>query len=90
MKRLIEWCTNSETILWARLQVAFGFLFGAFLLVWGVVSQTDISPILKDPRWIAVWSIINGLITELLRRQNTVVTASNHLVAASVVDVQEK
>jgi hypothetical protein len=79
-KEIWAWVANSETILWARIQVAFGAAFGIFLVVWSVLSSTDVSPLLKDPRWIAVWAIVNGVVTELLRRHGTFTTPDNHLL----------
>ena len=66
------WLHNSEVILWARIQVLFGILSGFILIVWHVLSVSDVSPILKDPFWISVWAIGNGVITELLRRAGTI------------------
>ena len=55
-----NWFWRSETILWARLQVAFG-------IVWGVVSLADLSPVL-DSKWLMYWLIFNGIVSEALRR----------------------
>lgn len=59
-----NWFWRSETIAWARLQVLVG-------AVWTVLSATDLSPLL-DPRWLTYWLIVNGIVTELLRRRNSI------------------
>ncbi len=53
---------NSETIFWARAQIAVGAL-------WTVLSVTDLAPLL-NPKWLTYWLILNGFITEYLRRRN--------------------
>jgi hypothetical protein len=58
-----NWFWRSETIAWARLQVLFG-------VVWGVISIADLSPLLTG-KWLTIWLIFNGIVTELLRRRNT-------------------
>jgi hypothetical protein len=59
-----NWFWRSETIAWARLQVAFG-------IVWTVLSATDLSPLL-NPQWMTYWLIASGIISELLRRRGTI------------------
>ncbi|MCK1670320.1 hypothetical protein [Bradyrhizobium sp. 150] len=58
-----NWFWHSETILFARLQVAFG-------IIWVVLSETDLSPVLSG-HYLTYWLIISGIITEILRRRNT-------------------
>lgn len=60
---LKNWFAHSETILWARLQLVAG-------IVWAAISVTDLSP-LMSPKWFAIWGIVNGIISEYLRRRNT-------------------
>lgn len=65
-----NWVANSGTILWARLNILIG-------AVWSVVSITDLSPIIANPKYLTYWMIINGVITELVRRSgNTVQTVT--------------
>ncbi len=52
---------NSEVIWWSRIQVAVG-------AVWLGLSQTDLSPIIHDPKILTYWLIFNGVVTELFRR----------------------
>jgi hypothetical protein len=52
---------DSETILWARLQVAIGS-------AWLALSTADLTPIIVNPKWIAYWTIFNGFVSEMLRR----------------------
>ena len=58
-----NWFVHSETIFWARLQIAVG-------VIWTVISAVDLSPLLS-PKWFALWCIANGLIYEILRRRGT-------------------
>ena len=53
---------NSETIVWTRIQVLIG-------AVWVGLSGTDLSPVL-NPKYMVYWLIINGIVTEYLRRRN--------------------
>jgi hypothetical protein len=61
MERCKSWFKYSTTILWARVQ-----LFAAAL--WGALSVTDLTPLLS-PKWVPVWLVISGTITELTRRR---------------------
>jgi hypothetical protein len=54
--------SNSSTVLWARFQILFG-------CVWFVASMTDMTPYLPA-KYIPLWAVINGVITEYLRRVN--------------------
>lgn len=68
-EKIKAWFKHSETIFWARLQVALGTLLQ-------VLTHTDLSPLIKDPKWLTVWTILSGwlvasgVITELARRRN--------------------
>jgi hypothetical protein len=60
---------NSETILYARLQVLSGF----FLAVFSSVDWTTVTANFNNAReslYIAFGLIANGVVTELLRRRN--------------------
>lgn len=78
-----NWFWRSETIAWARLQVAFG-------IVWGVLAVTDLSPLLSG-KWLTIWLILNGVVTEYLRRRNatpqTVIVPE--MQAGEVADVKK-
>lgn len=52
---------DSETILWARVQVILG-------AVWLGLSQADMAPIINNPKYLSFWMIFNGAVSELLRR----------------------
>ncbi len=58
--KLKAWFSRSETILFARLQVLAG-------AVWAVLTAVDLSPVL-EPKWLTVWLIASGVVTELARR----------------------
>ena len=51
---------DSETIFWARLQMAVG-------AIWTVLVASDLSPLL-NPKWMTYWLIFSGVITEMARR----------------------
>lgn len=60
---------NSETILYARLQVLSGFA----LAVFSSIDWTTVTMNLNDAKnslYIAIGLIVNGVITEVLRRRN--------------------
>jgi len=63
-EKIKAWFLRSETIAWARLQIAIG-------AVWTALSMSDLSPVL-NPRWLTYWLIASGAITEYLRRRGTV------------------
>jgi hypothetical protein len=59
-----SWFRDSETLFWARLQVAAGAILGA-------VAVTDITPIFQAfglAKWTPVYLVASGLLTEVLRR----------------------
>jgi hypothetical protein len=75
-----NWFVHSETILWGRLQIVFGAL-------WGVLLTTDLSTILS-PKWLTVWLIFSGAVTEVARRRNTVTTVTDRMDGVNVVTLQ--
>ena len=66
-----DWFRNSETILWARVQVLVG-------VIWAVLSTADLSPVLSG-KYMTYWLIFNGVVSEYLRRRGTE-TVDNRLV----------
>lgn len=84
-EKIWKWCKNSEVILWGYIQVILGAISACTLALWYVLSTTDLSPIIKDPRWLTAWAIINGLITIWLRQRGTI-TKDGHLVDKDTVD----
>lgn len=61
IEKLKNWFRHSTTIAWARLQILLA-------AVWSVLTVTDLSPLL-NPKWLAVWLVISGTVTELTRRR---------------------
>jgi hypothetical protein len=59
-ERIKAWFKDSETIFWARLQMFVG-------AVWTVLVSIDLAPLL-DPKWLTVWLVVSGVVTELARR----------------------
>jgi hypothetical protein len=60
-EKIKAWFKDSLTIAWARLQVLFAAL-------WGVLTTTDLAPLL-NPKWLTAWLVLSGLVTELTRRR---------------------
>ena len=60
-EKLKTWCKDSVTIAWARLQVLFG-------AIWIALQSTDLAPLL-NPKWLTVWLVFSGVVTELTRRR---------------------
>ena len=61
-EKIKAWCKHSLTIAWARMQ----FLLAA---LWTALSATDLTPLLS-PKWVPVWLVISGFITEVTRRRS--------------------
>ncbi len=60
-EKVKNWFYSSLTIAWARLQMLLA-------AVWSVLTVTDLSPLL-NPKWLTVWLVISGAVTELTRRR---------------------
>jgi hypothetical protein len=75
-----NWFVHSETILWGRLQIAFGAL-------WAVLLQTDLSTLLS-PKLLTIWLIFSGAITEIARRRNTTTEITDRVDGVNVVTLQ--
>lgn len=73
-----NWFYNSSSVLWARIQV----LMGCIVLV---MTTTDMSPWLPV-KYLPIWVVINGVITEYLRRTNN--KTENIMVADRLGTVQ--
>lgn len=65
---------RSEVIFYSRLQSLAGFILTvAGSIDWGAIAQLDwTTP--KQTVWLGVGLIVNGTITELLRRRNSNLT----------------
>ena len=55
---------SSITILWARVVMLLG-------IVIGVLQAVDITP-LVDPKWVPLYLVAMGIVTELARRRSIV------------------
>lgn len=63
------WFNNSMTIAYARFQVVIGVVLGVFSNIdWTTVMTWDWS-MPKKNLWISFGLVLNGLITEILRRR---------------------
>ena len=85
-RKLYTWCYKSETILWSRLQGVIGLLSGLAMLVWGVISSADMSAIITNPKYLALWLIFNSIVTEILRRRNTEVIDGSLIKKGTLVE----
>lgn len=59
-QKVWDWCKHSQTIVWARLQVIAG-------AVWSVLIAADLTALL-NPKALAIWLVVSGVITEYMRR----------------------
>jgi hypothetical protein len=64
---------QSGVIWFARVQVFLGMVFG-------VLTTIDLSPIITDQKYLTLWLIGSGLITEMSRRSNTYEDDDGHLM----------
>ncbi len=59
--KIKDWFSRSETIFWARLQMFVG-------AIWTALVAVDLAPLLP-PKYLTVWLVISGAVTELARRR---------------------
>ncbi len=64
---------QSGVIVFARLQVLIGAL-------WAVLTAVDLAPLISNQKYLTLWLIFSGLVTELSRRSNTYVDDDGHLM----------
>lgn len=77
--RILVWFKDSETIVWARLQMLIGAL-------WTVLADTDVAPIFNLFGWekyVPLGLVLMGIITELVRRSRE----PHNLGIATVADL---
>jgi hypothetical protein len=53
---------GSDVIVWSRLQVIA-------MSVWLALQGVDLSPVLKEPKWMMYYVIFSNVMNELLRRR---------------------
>lgn len=53
---------SSEVILWARFNVLMG-------TVWIALQGVDVSPLIKDPKYLVYYIIFSNVVNELMRRR---------------------
>lgn len=53
---------ESEVILWARFNVLMG-------TVWIALQGVDVSPLIKDPKYLVYYIIFSNVVNELVRRR---------------------
>ena len=67
-KKIWNWCRHSATIVIARVQVIAGVLIGVLNEAIVFISGTNAHQFLP-PRWLTVYLLASGIITELARRR---------------------
>lgn len=53
---------DSEVLVWSRLNVLLGS-------IWVALQGVDVSPLIKDPKWLVYYIIFSNLVNEMLRRR---------------------
>ncbi len=84
VKRFFNW---SWSIFLARLELVAGFIVGAVGAIdWSGFANIDFGAGFSRNQtiWIAVGLIIKGIISEIGRRQGTVTTVNDQLVAENI------
>ena len=67
-QRVLKWCKDSETLVWARLQMILGAVVA---VVMGLLADPSINEAIKsilNPDYVPYYVIVFGLLTEVLRR----------------------
>ncbi len=67
--RVVKFFHDSEVIFWARLQSFGGAALIVLDAVFEVVSHSDLSPFISNPKTLGTVVMVNGIVTELLRRR---------------------
>lgn len=70
--KVVKFFHDSEIIFWGRLQVVLGSLGMVVSIAFEVLSRTDLSVFISNPKVLSAIGIGNGLITEYLRRRRAV------------------
>ena len=68
-KKLVASFHDSEVLIWSRLQVVLGVLGSVVLALLHVVLQVDMSALFADPKYLVLWLVFSGLLTEFLRNR---------------------
>ena len=69
---LLKWCKDSEVIIASRLQVLGGVLVVIVMTAIPLLSTVNLSVFISDPRVLAAYPIVSGVVMELLRRYRAV------------------
>ena len=67
--KIVQFFHDSEVILWARIQAAAGVLALVGSIAFEVVSHTDLSVFISNPKTLALVVMGNGFLTEYLRKR---------------------
>jgi hypothetical protein len=67
-----------SAVIWiARAQVVAGG-------VWLALTSVDLAPLIGNPKYVTVWLVFSGIVTEMGRRSNTIVNPDGHLMPKPV------
>lgn len=87
-QKLWDWSYNAGSIVLARITAIFGFLTSALSFAdWSpLLSMTGIETGISHIQafWIGAVIFVKGVIDEIVRRNNTVVTESSKLIPAQI------
>jgi hypothetical protein len=63
-----------SAVIWiARAQVVLGG-------VWIALTSVDLAPLIVNPKYVTVWLVFSGIVTEMGRRSNTIIDPDGHLM----------
>lgn len=65
LAKLKSWWSHSETLAWADIQSALGFL--ALALTY--VDPSLLAPLIGDEKWFPILVLLNGVATRYLRKR---------------------
>lgn len=71
---------KSSVIAFARLQVLLGIIFT-------VLTATDLAPLIGNGKWLTLWLIGSGIITEITRKSGTTLI-DGHLVPNGAIKTE--
>jgi hypothetical protein len=68
LKKIWAWCRSSATIVFARGQIFAAVLIEVLNQGFSIVTNANPGMFLP-PRWLAIYMLVSGIVTELARRR---------------------
>lgn len=66
-----------SAVIWiARAQVVLGG-------VWIALTSVDLAPLIVNPKYVTLWLVFSGVVTELGRRSNTIIAPNGQFIPVS-------